>query len=241
MHTIATIFASIATFFGGLFGGAPQVPQEPLVGATSVLHVVQGGTGASTLTGCLSGNGTSAITGSGTCNISNASVSSIATNNGITGGTITTTGTIGLAATSQGVLSNTVNASTVPTSHATSTLYTASPGISMGTGLLGQIENRSFTASSTNPSVWVGTTTIPLEVGYGEVWNNIKCFTDVGTLNVQFGYGTASTSMFNASTTIGTVTATPNNTMTVGNKVKVDIGTPAGSVTNISCTVNDTI
>lgn len=34
-------------------------------GATSVFQVFQGGTGASTLTGCLQGNGTSAITGSG--------------------------------------------------------------------------------------------------------------------------------------------------------------------------------
>lgn len=37
----------------------------PLVSAASVFQVVQGGTGATTLTGCLTGNGTSAITGTG--------------------------------------------------------------------------------------------------------------------------------------------------------------------------------
>jgi len=103
---------------------------------------------------------------------------------------------------------------------------------------LQQSENKSFSYATS--TAWTGTTTIPLETGYGEVWNNAKCFTDVGTLNVQFGYGSASTTLFNASTTIGTVTMTPNNTMTVGNKVKVDIGTPASSPTRITCTVNDT-
>jgi hypothetical protein len=103
---------------------------------------------------------------------------------------------------------------------------------------LKQIENRNFTASST--ATFVGTTTIPLEIGYGEVWNSIRCFTDVGTVNVQVGYGTASTSMFNASTTIGTIALSSNNTMTSGNKVMVDIGTPASSPTKLTCGVNDT-
>lgn len=49
-------------------------------------------------------------------------VTSITTNNGITGGTITTTGTIGLATINAGVLGSPVNGA-VPTSQATSTLY----------------------------------------------------------------------------------------------------------------------
>ena len=109
-----------------------------------------------------------------------------------------------------------------------------------GTSLtLQQIENRSFFYATS--TAWTGTTTIALEIGYGEVWNTAKCKTNAGTLNVQFGYGTASTTMFNASTTVGTITFTSNNTMTSGNLVKVDLGTPATSPTSIFCTANDTI
>lgn len=61
---------------------------------SNALAVSSGGTGAATLTGCLTGNGTGAITGSGTCNTSAASVTSIATTWPIIGGTITTSGTL---------------------------------------------------------------------------------------------------------------------------------------------------
>lgn len=104
-------------------------------------------------------------------------------------------------------------------------------------GTLSQNEHHSFTYATTT---WTGTTTIPLESGYGEIWNTIQCFTDTGTLNVQVGYGTASTTMLNASTTNGTFNYTSNNTMTSGNMVKVDIGTPASAPTKINCTEKDT-
>jgi adhesin/invasin len=69
--------------------------------ASSTIPVNKGGTGAITLTGCLTGNGTGAITGSGTCNISNASVSSvgIVTPVGLTvsGSPITSSGNMTLA------------------------------------------------------------------------------------------------------------------------------------------------
>lgn len=66
---------------------------------TGTLVVNRGGTGAVTLTGCLTGNGTGAITGSGTCNTSNASVTSVgltSTNSTLTVGStpVTTSGTI---------------------------------------------------------------------------------------------------------------------------------------------------
>lgn len=71
----------------------------------TALTVANGGTGAATLTGCLTGNGTGAITGSGTCNTSSATVTSVATTWPITGGTITTSGTVtwGGLATSSGI------------------------------------------------------------------------------------------------------------------------------------------
>lgn len=233
---------------------------------TNPLTVAGGGTGAATLTGCLTGNGTGAITGSGTCNTSNATVSSIATTYPILGGTITTTGTLSLAfgtttsntwantqTFSNPIINGTLSGLIAANSGTTYAAATSSIGISAGltnTGTFGsqvggstlnlkQIENRGFSYATT--TAWTGTTTIPLEIGYAEVWNTIKCFTDLGTLNVQFGYGTASTTLFNASTTVGTVAATPNNTMTAGSKVRVDIGTPASAPTTLTCTVNDTI
>lgn len=80
---LLALIASLGVFLGSW----------SLAFATSNFTVARGGTGAATLTGCLTGNGTGAITGSGTCNTSNATVSSVGTGTGLTGGTITTTGT----------------------------------------------------------------------------------------------------------------------------------------------------
>ncbi len=107
-------------------------------------------------------------------------------------------------------------------------------------GTLKSVINDSFRILATSTALF-GTTTVPIEVGYGEVWNTAKCFTDVGTANVQIGYGTASTSMFTASTTIGTITFSSNNTMTAGVKVRADIGTPASSPSKVVCTINSTL
>ncbi len=51
----------------GILGGLILSFAQPNLFGASVLTVVQGGSGAATLTGCLTGNGTSPITGSGTC------------------------------------------------------------------------------------------------------------------------------------------------------------------------------
>ena len=86
---------------------------------------------------------------------------------------------------------------------------------------------------------WTGTTTVPLGTAYTlETWKGVKCFTDAGTVNVSFTDGTNRMNMFNASTTIGTVTLSTNNALTAGTKRYVDIGTPATSPTKISCTVD---
>lgn len=97
----------------------------------------------------------------------------------------------------------------------------------------------SFSFSTT--TAWTGTTTIPLgPAGAAETWSIAKCFTDTGTVNVSFYDGTNRMNIFNASTTVGTVTLSTNNTFTSGEKRYVDIGTPASSPTNISCTVGKT-
>lgn len=93
-----------------------------------------------------------------------------------------------------------------------------------------------FTYATTS---WSGSTTIPLGVAYNaQTWNGVKCFTDTGTLFVEFGDGTNAMNDFQASTTVGTITLSSNNTFTAGEKRYVDIGTPASSPTEISCTVS---
>jgi len=91
-------------------------------------------------------------------------------------------------------------------------------------------------------TAWTGTTTIDLGPSYvGETWNGVQCFTNTGTLNVRFNDGTNHMNLFNASTTVGTVTLSTNNTFTAAEKRYVDIGTPASSPTRISCTVSKSL
>lgn len=205
----------------------------------TALPVANGGTGQTTFTASqlFYGNGTNAVS---TVATSSFAVNALLTYTGTLGAFVGGTGgTLNFAnAAANTVFGNATGASAVPTFFATSSLFTFSPGFSQTAASVAQIEHHSFTYSTS--TAWTGTTTIPLEVGYGETWNSIQCYTDIGTLNTQVGYGTASTTMLNASTTIGTVTYTTNNLMTAGNKVKVDVGTPATAPTKITCTEKDT-
>ncbi len=88
-------------------------------------------------------------------------------------------------------------------------------------------------------TAWTATTTIALGVAFNaEYWDKVKCYTDVGTVNISVYDGTNRMNMFNASTTIGTVTFSTNNTFTASEKRYIDIGTPASSPTKISCTTD---
>lgn len=118
--TVTSVSGSGGTTGLTLTGGAITTSGTLTLGGT--LIVGNGGTGATTLTGCLTGNGTGAITGSGTCNTSNATVSSVGlsdANSTLTiGGTpVTTSGsltaTLNLAhSNTWSVLQNFTNAST---------------------------------------------------------------------------------------------------------------------------------
>lgn len=166
----------------------------------------------------------------------------------LVGGTNSTVTYTGLATTSQPASSNLlvsnggagvygVGTSSISVSSGLTTTGTLGAQVGGAALTLKQLENRSFSYATTS---WTGTTTIPLGIGYGEVWNSMKCFTDVGTLNVDFYHASTHFQFFNASTTAGTVNMGAS-TDTVGDKVKVDIGTPASSPTVISCTLNNTI
>jgi hypothetical protein len=93
--------------------------------------------------------------------------------------------------------------------------------------------------SYSTSTAWTGTTTIPLGPAFiGETWKQVKCFSDTGTLNVNFGDETNKMGTFNASTTIGTITLSTNSAFTAGEKRYVDVGTPATTPTKISCTIS---
>lgn len=94
----------------------------------------------------------------------------------------------------------------------------------------------SFSLSTT--TAWNGTTTRALGPAFeAQTWSAVKCFTDAGTLDVFFSDGTNEMDKLNASTTVGTFSFSTNNTFTASEKRFVDIGNPASSPTEISCTV----
>jgi len=91
-------------------------------------------------------------------------------------------------------------------------------------------------------TAWTGTTTIALGTAYvAETWNGWQCFTDAGELDAVFTDGANRMDLIKASTTVGTNTLSTNNTFTVGEKRYVEIGNPATSPTEISCTVSKSI
>jgi hypothetical protein len=93
-------------------------------------------------------------------------------------------------------------------------------------------------------TAWTGTTTIPLGVAIvAETWNSASCFTDVGTVNVDFGDGT---NWMNATTSkalnpVPTHTLSSNNTFTAGETRYARVGTPVSSPTKISCSVSKSL
>lgn len=62
-----------------------------------------------------------------------------------------------------------------------------------------------------------------------------QCYTDAGTLNVDIFHTSTHLTLFNASTTQGTVTFSTNNTMTAGEKWYIQAGTPASAPTSLTC------
>lgn len=113
-------------------------------------------------------------------------------------------------------------------------------GLSVVSNALSQIEHPSFQYSTS--TAWTGTTTVFLQLGYGEIFNSVQCATDVGTIGVDFYHASSHLNYIpTASTTANVFTFTTNNTITASDLTKVDLGTPASSPTKIICTVKDTI
>lgn len=184
-----------------------------------------------------------------TCNTSSASVTSITGGTGLNGGTITSAGTLALksylstsTAETAGQLAVWGTTSGTPASMysvATSTETRSAAFSSTGTvgnnvggtsGTLSSVIDPSFTWYATS-TTFVGTTTVLLNIktSIAATINNGTCEARNGLngtfINVQLGYGTASTSMMVASSTVNTNTFTTNNTPSAGSRLAVDFGT----------------
>jgi hypothetical protein len=216
----------------------------------SQLTVGNGGTGQTSFTAgqLLYGNSAAAL--------SSVATTTVTPSNGLTysggAGTFSAVGgaggTLGLATISaNSVLANKTSSSAVPSAVATSSLFNASAGLTIGSTNISQIENRSFTVSTTTS--WIGTSSPQqIEVGYGETWNYLRCSVlPTGAtldLDIYWQAGTATINHVNfivASSTIGKMTITNNATITTGASTTAVVGTPTGSPTQLQCTVNDTI
>ena len=89
---------------------------------------------------------------------------------------------------------------------------------------------------------WVATSTRLIGIAYtGELWNGAKCVTDTGTVNVSISDGTNLMNMFTASTTIGSVTLSTNNSFTANEKIYIAFGTPVSSPKEVTCTISKTV
>ncbi len=98
----------------------------------------------------------------------------------------------------------------------------------------------SFGISTSTP--WTGTTTKAIGPAVViETWVTARCFTDAGTVNISINDGTNRMDMIAVTTAVGTTNFTVNNVLTAGTKRYIDIGTPASSPTQVSCTFKKTV
>lgn len=193
---------------------------------------------------------------------SSAGVTSISAGTGLNGGTITTSGTIDLKAyfatstadvggnilyytTTNGTPAKIANVATTTASFSPAFATSSILGSLVGgsSGLISSVAQFSFTYATS--TTWTGTTTIPIQQDIlPETINGLRCSTSAGgggTLNIQIGNGSASTTMVNASSTNNFNAFTANNIIAAGQQLSVDIGTPGTTPTKIVCTVKFTI
>ena len=93
-----------------------------------------------------------------------------------------------------------------------------------------------------------GTTTQGLPMTFfNEQWDSIYCYTDTGTTTVRFGDGTNYTGYYNCpryqadAVANNTITPTPNNTFTTGERPQVQIGSQLGNPNRIHFTIKKQI
>lgn len=100
---------------------------------------------------------------------------------------------------------------------------------------------RQLSLTFATSTAWTGTTTINLPSSFIPLTiNQLMCYADTGTLDVDLYHGTTHLTMIIASTTQGIISFTSNNTLGVGEKWGISAGTSASSPTQMPCTINTT-
>lgn len=144
-----------------------------------------------------------------------------------------------------GTITNLIATNSTTTNATSTTGYFSGTlsGLQSGfTGRISPIKRLSYvTATST---AWTATTSgaylPPIISPFAGTIQTAQCSTDAGTLNVDVYHTTTHLTLFNASTTVGTITFSSNNTVTNGEKIYVSAGTPASTPTVLSCTLSIT-
>ena len=196
------------------------------------LSVANGGTGASTLTGILQGNGTSAFTASSTLGF-NLFPDEWLRNSGDIG-----TGVYDFGGATSLELPNGASPTVDTTGEIAIDTTTGQLKWSYNDTTLGvqpPFHTLSFNVSS---STWgAGTTTIGLGPAKAAITVvNVACETSAGTLGVSLYDGTNRADYIRtASTTINTFVYATNNTFTANESIRVDVGTAASAPTWIAC------
>jgi len=216
MKKIAIIIAGTTLLLASLlvFANYQKQSEEAFGAGPRVLTVRQGGTGAATFTSgeCLVGAGTSTIT-TAACGGGGADPFTWAIH---FGGTTAVTSSMW----------NTGNSFT------SGTLYTEGLKITNKTTKPERFPIFGYSTST----AWTASTTVYLGAAVdAQTWEDIRCETDTGTLNVSIYDGTNRMDMLNASTTIGVFNFATNNVFTANESRRVDFGTPASTPTQITC------
>lgn len=192
------------------------------------------GSGISLRSGCFAVNGVCLTTGAGT-------VTSISTNNGITGGPITGSGTIGLdVVNANSVLGNISGVSAVPTSLSTTTLFAAAAG-----QILGFI-NGGWTGVATttfsNPLVYSGGN-VTCQAASGSLAGCLSA-TDWNTFNnkqptIALGAGTVNSSAGNVLYSTATSTVAIGSGLSYSGTMGSEVGGVSGTLTVTGLTTSN--
>jgi len=124
------------------------------------------------------------------------------------------------------------------TNSTTTSLY-ASGVVNLNSATVKQHVFKTFTWPG-SPTTTTATNTVPLGTAYtAELWNGADCYTTSGSASLSFTDGTNIMNARSASTTVGRFTLSTNNTFTVSETRKVNIG--ALTASQLSCTIDITV
>jgi hypothetical protein len=199
----------VTSFSGGSTGLLPSTPTSGAISLTGTLVAASGGTGATTLTGYVYGNGTSAMTAS--TSIPTTALSGTVTNAQLANSAIT------------------INSSSVSLGGSVTVTATATNALTIGTGLSGTSYNGSSAvtiAIDSTVATLTGTQTLTNKSISGST-NTLSNIGNAALTNSSLTVGTTSISLGSSSLTLGgltsvAVTQDPTSALQLATKQYVD-------------------